>query len=145
MQALVEAGVDEVDIGAQIGWLRSGDLERFSADLIGVAAAAGAVKVKVMLEMPILDLEQRQAAVAASVRAGVAYVKNASSGSVGVATPEDIRWLRSQVPPEMGIKASGGITSRDQAVALLAAGADLIGTSAGVQIVTGAPNAQLSY
>jgi deoxyribose-phosphate aldolase len=145
MRALVAAGVDEVDIGVQIGWLRSGDLQRFNEDLVAVVAAADAVTVKVMLELPLLDPEQREVAVAASVKAGVAYVKNVSSGIVGLATAEDIRWLRSRIPEAMRIKASGGITTREQTSELLAAGADLIGTSTGVEIVTGARKIGGSY
>jgi deoxyribose-phosphate aldolase len=145
MRALVDAGVDEVDIGTQIGWLRSGDVQRFSDDLAVVIAAADDTPVKVMLELPLLDEAQREVALASSVEAGAAYVKNVSSGWVGIATPEDISWLRSRAPTSVRIKASGGIASCDQARALIAAGADLLGTSAGVQIVTGASETQASY
>lgn len=137
MRAVVAEGADEVDIGVQIGWLRSGELGRFADDLAEVVAAAGGVPVKVMLELPLLDQDERKAAVELSVAAGARFVKNASSGSVGVATPEEIAWLVSQVPPGVGVKASGGISSAEQALALLAAGADLLGTSTGVQIVRG--------
>lgn len=101
-----------------------------------MVAAATSVPVKVMLELPLLNEAQKRAAVTSSVAAGVAYVKNASSGAIGVATAEDIAWLRANVPASTGVKASGGITSVAQVRALLAAGADLIGPSAGVQIVT---------
>ncbi|MDA8291791.1 MAG: deoxyribose-phosphate aldolase [Actinomycetota bacterium] len=137
MRAVVDAGADEVDIGVQVGWLRSGELARFSDDLARVVAAAEGVPVKVMLELPLLGPDERRTAVEASVAAGARFVKNASSGAVGVATPEDIAWLRSQVPPGVGVKASGGISSAEQATALIVAGADLLGTSTGVQIVRG--------
>jgi deoxyribose-phosphate aldolase len=145
MRSLVDAGVDEVDIGTQIGWLRSGETDRFAEDLAAVVAAAPGVAVKVMLELPLLEDDQAEAAVAASVAAGVAYVKNASSGAVGVATPEQIAWLRARVPDSVKVKASGGIASRSQVRALLAAGADLVGTSAAVQIVTGEDEGASSY
>jgi deoxyribose-phosphate aldolase len=138
MRALVDAGADEVDIGVQIGWLRSGDVQRFTDDLDGVVAAAGGVPVKVMLELPLLSAPEREIAVASAVSVGVSFVKNASSGAVGVATAEDIGWLRARVPATVGVKASGGIKSAAQVRALLAAGADLVGTSSAVQIVTGA-------
>ncbi len=137
MRAVVGDGADEVDIGVQIGWLRSGELQRFADDLAAVVEAAAGIPVKVMLELPLLDDAQRKVAVETSVAAGARFVKNASSGAVGVATPEDIAWLRSQVPATVGVKASGGISSAEQASALLAAGADLLGTSTGVQIVRG--------
>ena len=89
-----------------------------------------------MLELPLLDPEERERAVELAVEAGVAFVKNASSGVVGRATPDEIRFLRERVPPTVGVKASGGIDSYDLAVALLAAGADLLGSSSGVEIAS---------
>ena len=135
MRAIVDSGADEVDIGVQIGWLRSGERARFADDLGEVVRAAQGVPVKAMLELPLLSPDERLAAVTVSVDAGVKYLKNASSGAVGRATPEDIRWLRAHAPAGVLVKASGGIASRAQAAALLAAGAALLGTSAGVAIV----------
>ncbi len=135
MRAIVDAGADEVDIGIQIGWLRSGEHARFADDLGAVLQASQGLPVKAMLELPLLSPEERLVAVDACVDAGVAYLKNASSGAVGRATPEDIRWLRAHAPENVLVKASGGIASREQAVALLDAGASLLGTSAGVAIV----------
>lgn len=60
-----------------------------------VVRAAEDIPVKIMLELPLLNTPQRERAVALSIEAGVAYLKNASGGAVGVATPEDIRFLRS--------------------------------------------------
>lgn len=132
--ALGDAGAVEIDVGCKIGWLRSGrDLE-FRDDLAAVVQAAAPARVKVMLELPLLDEQERERAVALAVEAGVAYVKNASSGAVGRATPDDVRFLRERVPPSVGVKASGGIDTFDGAVALLDAGADLLGSSAGVAI-----------
>jgi deoxyribose-phosphate aldolase len=90
-----------------------------------------------MLELPLLDPGERELAVALAVEAGVGFVKNASSGAIGVATPDQIRFLRDRAPSSVGVKASGGIDSYDLAVALLAAGADLLGSSSGVTIVSG--------
>ena len=135
-RALAEAGADEIDVGCKIGWLRSGREAEFRDDLAAVVRAAAPARVKVMLELPLLDPAQRERAVALAVQAGVAYVKNASSGAVGRATPEQIRFLRERVPIRVGVKASGGIGSYDTAVALLAAGADLLGSSVGVEIVS---------
>jgi deoxyribose-phosphate aldolase len=136
-RALREAGASEIDVGCKIGWLRSGRADEFRADLAAVVHAAAPAKVKVMLELPLLDLPHREQAVALAVDAGVAYVKNASSGAVGRATPEQIRFLRDRVPETVGVKASGGIDSYEVAVALLDAGADLLGSSSGVEIVSG--------
>jgi deoxyribose-phosphate aldolase len=135
-RALVSAGASEIDVGCKIGWLRSGLEHEFRDDLAAVVRSVRPVPVKVMLELPLLSPAQRERAVELAVDAGVAYVKNASSGAVGKATPEQIRFLRERVPDGVGVKASGGIDSYETAVALLAAGADLLGSSAGVAIAT---------
>lgn len=135
--ALIEEGADELDIAVNLGYLRSGMEDAFEADIVAVVRAVSPRPVKVMLELPLLDLEQRQQATMLAMRAGARYLKNASSGTVGVATPEQIRWLRARALPGVGVKASGGIRTRQQAVDLMEAGADLIGTSAAIEIVTG--------
>jgi len=134
-RALVESGVQQIDMGVQIGRLLSGDVQRFTDDIAAVVAAAAPVPVKVMLELPLLSAEQRDRATDAAVQAGVGYVKNASSGAVGVADPEDIAYLRARVPSGVGVKASGGIKTLTHVRSLFAAGADLAGTSDAVTIV----------
>jgi deoxyribose-phosphate aldolase len=134
-RALVDAGAQELDMLVNIGWLRSGMEKAFRDDIAAVVEAAAPAGVKVMLELPLLDAAQRDRAVALAVEAGVRWVKNASAGAVGIATPEDIHYLKARVPATIGVKASGGIKSWDGAVALLDAGADLLGSSAGVAIV----------
>jgi deoxyribose-phosphate aldolase len=145
-RALMEAGASEVDVGCKIGWLLSGRADEFRADLAAVVHAAAPARVKVMLELPLLDTHLQEQAVALAVAAGVAYVKNASSGAVGRATPEQIRFLREHVPATVGVKASGGIDTYELAVALIEAGADLLGSSSGVAIVSGSrpPSARTS-
>lgn len=118
-----------------IGWLRSGMEDAFRDDIAAVVQAAAPAGVKVMLELPLLDEAQRERAVALAVEAGVRWVKNASAGAVGIATPDDIHYLKVRVPATVGVKASGGIKSWEGAIALLDAGADLLGSSAGVAIV----------
>ena len=135
--SLVERGAAQLDIGVSVGVLRSGDHRRFRDDIAAVVAAVAPAPVKVMLELPLLTPEQRDQAVDAAVDAGVAYVKNASSGAVGRATPEDIAYLRERAPSSVKVKASGGIKTAEQVRALIDAGADLVGTSSSVSIVTG--------
>lgn len=135
-RALVDAGVDEIDIGVHISWLISGEKNRFEDDIAAVVQAAG-VPIKVMLELPLLTDDQKLQAVEASVAAGVAYVKNASSGQVGKATAGEMAWLRAHVPANVKVKGSGGISTRAHVEELLAAGADLVGSSASVAILTG--------
>ena len=136
-EQLVLAGATQIDIGVQLGWLKSGMYRQFRDDIAGVVRAAG-VPIKVMLELPLLTLAEREVAVELSIEAGAAYLKNASSGSVEVANPASIAWLVERAPKGVLVKASGSIKSFDQSVALLEAGASLLGTSAGIAIVTGA-------
>jgi deoxyribose-phosphate aldolase len=133
----VRLGAREIDMGVQVGWLKSGDYDGFREDIAGVVRAAG-VPIKVMLELPLLNEAEKAAAVDISCEAGAAYLKNASSGTIEIASPESIRYLVQRAPKGVLVKASGGITSREHIVALLAAGAAKVGTSAGIAIVTGA-------
>lgn len=132
---LVRDGAEEIDLMPNVGFLVSGMNEEYGQDIAGVVRAAGVAPVKVMLELPLLNSEQRARAVDLSIKAGVAYLKNASSGAVGVATPDQIRYLRNLAPPHIRVKASGGIKTVQQVRELLDAGADLVGTSAGGSIV----------
>jgi deoxyribose-phosphate aldolase len=132
---LVQDGVEEIDLMPNLGFLLSGMEKEYFNDIRGVVRAAEAIPVKVMLELPLLNEPQRERAVALGIDAGVAYLKNASSGAVGLATPEQMRWLRSRAPLQVHIKASGGIKTVEHVRALLHAGADLAGTSAAVQIM----------
>jgi len=132
---LVENGAEEVDLMPNVGFLLSGMDREYADDISGVVKAAGKVPVKVMLELPLLSAQQKERAVALSVAAGVAYLKNASGGAVGIATPQQIAFLRRLAPPHVRVKASGGIKTAQQVRDLVQAGADLVGTSAGAQIM----------
>jgi len=132
---LIEAGAEEVDLMPNVGFFLSGMEREYADDIAGVVRAAGQVPVKVMLELPLLNEHQKQRAVALSIEAGVAYLKNASGGAVGTATPDQIAFLRRLAPPHVRVKASGGIKTAQQVRDLAAAGADVVGTSSGVQIV----------
>ena len=141
--SLVDLGAQQIDIGVQVGWLKSGLYDRFRDDIAGVVAAG--VPVKVMLELPLLTPDERDAAVELAMEAGAAYLKNASSGAVEVANPASIAYLASKVRDGVKVKASGSIKSYEQAAGLLRAGAALLGTSAGKEIVTGTQAVQSAY
>jgi deoxyribose-phosphate aldolase len=132
---LVEAGADEVDLMPNVGFLLSGMEREYADDISGVVKAAGTVPVKIMLELPLLNAQQKERAVKISIEAGVSYLKNASGGAVGVATPEQITFLRRLAPPYVHVKASGGIKTAQQVRDLVQAGADVVGTSSGAQIM----------
>lgn len=132
---LVEEGAEEVDLMPNVGFLLSGMEDAYREDIRGVVEAADGKPVKVMLEMPLLDAAQIEKAVALAVEAGAAFLKNASSGDVGTALPEQIRLLRRLAPSRVGVKASGGINTARQVRELVTAGAELVGSSSGVEIV----------
>ncbi len=132
---LAEQGAEEIDFMSNVGFLLSGMEREYAKDIKGVVEAAGKVPVKIMLEMPLLNLEQKQRAVAISAEAGVTYMKNSSGGSMGVATPDQMVFLRRVAPPHIRLKASGGIKTVQQVRDLVSAGADVVGTSSGVRIM----------
>jgi deoxyribose-phosphate aldolase len=112
--------------------------QEYRNHLAAVMSAAEGAPVKAMLEAGLLTSDELARAVELAVDAGVSYVKNSSGFGGGDATPELVSELRRLAAGRVGVKASGGIRTREDAEALLAAGADLLGSSAGVRIVTGA-------
>lgn len=138
---LVRLGATQLDIGVQIGWLKSGMFDEFRDDIAGVVRASG-VPVKVMLELPYLTPAEREAAVELAMDAGASYLKNASAGTVETANPDSVKFLVERLRPGVQVKASGSIKSYAQALTLLDAGAVLLGTSAGIAIVTDSTNEQ---
>ncbi len=148
VKSLVDAGVDELDATVNIGYLLSSRTVEFTNDLQALVSAASPIGVKVMLELPLLDKSQREKAVRAAVDAGVAFVENASRGGIGIADPATISYLRRSVPASIGVKATGGIKTLEQVRSVLVAGADLVGTAAGVHVMTGrgqVPGSLYSY
>lgn len=135
-ESLAKLGADQIDIGVQIGWLKSGEYDRFRDDIKGVVDASG-VPIKVMLELALLTDKEKEIAVELSLEAGAAWLKNASSGAIERANPESIRYLVERVRDGVKVKASGAITDFDQAVSLIEAGAQALGTSAGIELISG--------
>lgn len=138
---LVRLGATQIDIGVQIGWLKSGMYDEFREDIAGVVRASG-VPIKVMLELPLLTEDQKELAVQLSMEAGVSYLKNASSGQIETANPASIKYLVDRARNGVLVKASGSIKHLSQARELIAAGASLLGTSAGIEIINDASNAE---
>jgi deoxyribose-phosphate aldolase len=129
-------GADMFDVMPNIGFLRSGMDEEFKDEVAAMVREAGERPVRVMLEFAILDRGEKVRAAKLSEQAGVAGVKNSSGwGRGGPATVEDVRLLRESVGPKVHVKASGGIRDLDNALSLVDAGADYLGTRAGVAII----------
>jgi deoxyribose-phosphate aldolase len=132
----VRAGADEIDVVAPLPALLAGRHEAVLDDLRSVVRALS-VPVKVILETSMLDRDRKVAAAALALAAGAAYVKTSTGFGGGGATVDDVALLRAVVGEEMGVKASGGIRTAAQALAMVRAGADRIGSSSSVAIVTG--------
>jgi len=135
-RAAVEAGASEVDVVLGREALKARDHAAVLRDLEKIAATAR-VPVKVILETSRLSHDEKVAACALAQAAGAAWVKTSTGYAGGGATVEDVALLRASVGPSMGVKASGGIRTADDALRMVRAGADRIGTSAGPAIVTG--------
>lgn len=122
-----------------VGALKSKQYERVQKDIEAVVEAAkDRALVKVIIETALLNDVEIVKACELAKAAGADFVKTSTGFSTGGAKAEDVRLMRETVGPEMGVKASGGIHSEDEALAMVEAGATRIGTSAGVSIMSGA-------
>lgn len=133
----VEAGADEVDMVVNVGWLLDGDYDAVRDDIAAVVAAANGKCVKVIIEACLLTDEQKAKACELSVEAGATFVKTSTGFSTGGATVEDVALMRKTVGDKCKVKAAGGIHTTEEAKAMVEAGADRLGASAGIQIVSG--------
>ncbi|MEY4071527.1 MAG: deoxyribose-phosphate aldolase [Candidatus Eisenbacteria bacterium] len=134
----IEQGAEEVDMVINIGALKSRDYALVEQDIHGVVAAAnGRAIVKVILETSLLSRDEKVMGCTLSKAAGADYVKTSTGFGGGGATVEDVTLMRETVGPDMGVKASGGVRTREDAERMVAAGATRLGASAGVKIVRG--------
>ncbi|TBW41397.1 deoxyribose-phosphate aldolase [Siculibacillus lacustris] len=133
---VVAAGATEVDMVIDIGALKDGDLVQVQADIAAVKAACGPALLKVIIETCLLSDAEKVAACHCAVAAGANFVKTSTGFSTGGATVADVALMRATVGPTIGVKASGGIRTRADALAMLAAGASRIGASAGLKIIS---------
>ncbi len=133
----IRHGAREIDMVINIGALKSGDYRGVVEDIRAVVEASRPHKVKVILETSKLSTEEKVTACVLSKAGGAAFVKTSTGFGGGGATVEDIELMRKVVGKDMEVKASGGVRSLDDARKLIAAGADRIGASASVAIVTG--------
>lgn len=142
----VEQGAEEVDMVINIGALKSKDYALVEQDIHGVVQAAGqSTIVKVILETTLLTRDEKVMGCTLSKAAGAEYVKTSTGFAGGGATVEDVQLMRETVGPEMGVKASGGVRTREDAEKMVAAGATRLGASAGVKIVRGEANTGKGY
>ena len=137
-QEAVQNGARELDMVINIGAIKSNDWNLVKYDVQEVVEAVkGKASVKVILETGLLTDDEKVKACTVCKLAGAAFVKTCTGFATGVATVEDIKLMRATVGPDMGVKASGGVRTYETAVKMIKAGADRLGATAGIAIVSG--------
>jgi len=133
----VDHGATEIDVVANIGALKSGYPLFVERELVAVVKAAAPAIVKVIIETCYVTTEEKVNLCEICMRAGARFVKTSTGFGHAGATVEDVQLMRETVGSAMGVKAAGGIRSFEEAIALINAGADRIGTSVGPAILEG--------
>jgi len=137
---VIQNGAQEVDMVLNVEALKQKNYREVFDGIDAVVKSAGKIPVKVILETGSLDTDEKVAGCVLSKLAGAAFVKTSTGFGKGGATSEDIALMRRVVGPEMGVKASGGVRTFEDAEKMIKAGATRIGTSGGIAIVTGGEN-----
>ena len=122
-------GASEIDMVINVGWLKDGLYDDVKADIAAVVRAVPECAVKVILETCLLEKSEIAKACLLAAEAGAAFVKTSTGFSSCGATAEDVALMRQTVGPKMGVKAAGGIRTRQDAEAMIEAGADRLGAS----------------
>jgi deoxyribose-phosphate aldolase len=139
----LKLGADELDMVIQLGSLKSGARSLVEAEIRSLASLAhdGGAILKVIIETALLDEKEKILACALAMEGGADFVKTSTGFSSAGATAKDVHLMRGVVGTKLGVKAAGGIRTLSEVEALIDAGANRIGTSAGVAIVRelGAP------
>jgi deoxyribose-phosphate aldolase len=136
-EQVIKDGATEIDMVINIGALKAGDTELVARDIRGIVETAhrhGAI-VKVIIEVALLTDEEKVIASLLSKEAGADFVKTSTGFASSGATVRDVELMRRTVGPEMGVKAAGGVRTREDAENMVKAGATRLGASAGVKIV----------
>lgn len=132
-------GCDEFDMVINVGRLKDGEEDYVRNEIAAVVAAAKGKTVKVIIETGLLTDQEKATATRLSCEAGAHFVKTCTGVSQGVATVADIELMKANLTGAVELKASSGIRTYEDAQALINAGANRLGTSAGIAIITGAP------
>lgn len=129
-----KAGADELDVVLNVATVKTGQLEDVENELAELVAAVP-IPVKVIIETSLLTDDEKRDACEAAREADAAMVKTSTGFAEGGATVADVELMSEYLP----VKASGGVGSYEEAVAMIDAGAERIGASSGVEILEGAP------
>ncbi|MCQ2437853.1 MAG: deoxyribose-phosphate aldolase [Clostridia bacterium] len=133
----VKNGAGEIDMVINVGAAKDGDWDFVESDIAAVKAACGEAKLKVIIETCLLTDEEKVKACIAAKNAKADFVKTSTGFSKAGATVADVKLMRETVGPDMGVKAAGGIHNREEALAMIEAGASRLGASSGIAIVEG--------
>ena len=133
---LIFQGVDEIDMVMNIALLKERKLDLVKNEIKKVVEAADGNCVKVIIETSLLNQDEKDLACNIVMESGAAFVKTSTGFSSSGATLEDVRLIKKLVGDRVGIKASGGIKTKNEALKLIEAGATRIGTSRGVEIIS---------
>ena len=133
---LIFQGVDEIDMVMNIAFLKERKLDLVKNETKKVVEAADGNCVKVIIETSLLNQDEKALACNIVMESGAAFVKTSTGFSSSGATLEDVRLIKKLVGGRVGIKASGGIKTKNEALKLIEAGATRIGTSRGVEIIS---------
>ena len=132
----IEKGAEEIDMVINISKLKDGDYDYVESEIAGIVEASKSKAiVKVIIETCLLTNEEKKQVCSLAVKAGADFVKTSTGFSTGGATIEDVALMRQTVGANVGVKASGGIHSKEEALAMVNAGATRIGASSGIAIV----------
>ena len=122
-------GADEIDMVANIGWIKAGEYDKVRREIDEVRRICGARVLKVIIETCLLTREEKIEMCRVVSDSGADYIKTSTGFAGGGATREDVALLKANIEPHLKIKAAGGIATLEDAEALLQLGADRLGTS----------------
>ena len=134
----VSEGAAEIDMVINIGFLKEGKLDEFEEDIRSVRKSCGeGIILKVIIETALLTDEEKKTACRIAEKAGADFVKTSTGFSTAGATAEDVALMRASVSEKVKVKAAGGVRSYEDAVKMIEAGAERLGTSSGIAIING--------
>lgn len=131
----IERGADEVDMVLNVGWLKDGDDAAVTNEIKAVKEAVGSHVLKVIIEACLLTNDEKVRACQDAEKAGADFVKTSTGFSTGGATAEDVALMKKTVGDRLKVKAAGGIRTKEAMDAMIAAGAERIGTSNGTKLM----------
>ena len=132
---VIAQGADEIDMVINVGMLKNGNDDYVQEEIKLLKEVAGNKVLKVIIETCLLTDDEKVRACVAAKNAGADFVKTSTGFSTGGATAADVALMRKTVGPDMGVKASGGVRTHEELLAMVEAGATRIGTSNGTKII----------